>query len=874
MPQSLFAGTMRNVANERIFAVGAFTPPPPTVTTRPWFSISNPDGLTGFDRTQDQIVGHDFDAHRVFSSGWTTNPTTLLQPEIAAGRIPIWSFKNPTSNVAASYAQLADNLAALPGLILASVHHEPENSMTAAEFEGHHLDMVAGLGHLENVWLGPIYMAVTATSATRQAFRDLLDTMPFDYIGVDGYNSQNKRSFEQIFKWFALKARARSVPWVVAEWSTHGTPAQRAAHFNSGRTFWEKEENADLVIVSWFDSDGGNNAGPSGWRLERALPDDWAVIDGISQAVSPPPEYVEDLLTPAACFDALQTQKRAVGPVAPPPPPPTPLQRGSLLVGTAAYPVPPNSIYVALTGDDGNGGAVGAPKATINGAAASAPSGGAVVLRTGTYRFETALPHGKELIIQNYPGEEVWLCGSQVVTGWIQDNTGPGGTNRWKRSNWVTNFDRTPADTIDPSYLEAPWPEQVWINGVPLEQVSTLADVGTTVEEPGAPGTFWYDIPNRRLWIGSTPFNKTVEVATLQTAIQCAQTPSTAPPKTTIRGIGIKHFATSPSSRGAVRIYGDGSVLENCHLLHNSAAGVFLNGVSGVQVRKCTFEGNGQLGVRGFHAPYSVVEQNRFFKNNRKRFASIGAAGGLKIDTDSYGTIIRNNYAEKNWGHGLWLDIYDHYSVMVGNEVYDHATGAGLFFELSIGTIITGNWVKGCVHGILVSEAGDAEVWNNTLIDNTNPLIFQTGSRADNRGYRARNNIVSQRVNFSAQTVYTAKDPIGDGRDWIELGWSVDHNAVWTKFTQNYALLSIPGNTQAFYASRAALLSATDGIDENTIVTSGGTVDPYLNSDEKSPKAPATGTGTPLPQNVKDALTAAGAWTSAKVALPPNIGAY
>jgi hypothetical protein len=879
MAVSTFASTFGAVANERTLGLGLFQPPPVTTTTRPWFSISNPDGLTGFDRTQNEIIGHDLDAHRVFSSSFTTNPTTLLQPEIAAGRIPIWSFKPPASNVAANYATLAANLAALDGLILVSVDHEPENSMTAAQFESNWMDMHAGLGHLTNVWLGTIYMAVTATSTTRQAFRDLLDTLPIDFIGVDGYNSQNKRTFHQIFNWFALKARSRSVPWAVCEWSTHGTPAQRATHVQSGRTYWENPDNADLVIVSWFDSDGGNNAGPSGWRMERALPDDWAVIDGISRAVSPPPEYVEDVLVPAAIFDALQTQRRNVGPVAPPPPPTVPLQRGSLTVGTAEYPIPSGALYVAPGGSDGNGGLIGAPKATIAGAATSAPSGTTIVLRAGTYRFETVLPQAKDLTIQNYPGEAVWLCGSDVVTGWIQDNTGPGGTDRWRRNNWITNFSRLDAgDFADVSYPEAPWPEQVWIEDAPLEQVSTLADVGTTVTEPGAPGTFWYDIPNRRMWIGSTPFNKTVEIATRQVAISTSKLPTTDPPKITIRGIGIKHFAPSQAQRGAIQLHGPGSLVENCHVLYCSASGVFVNQTSGCQIRLTTLEGCGHSGYRAFRAPLLLIEQCRIYKNNRKRFGTTGAPGGGKIDTDCVDPVIRNNYYEKNWGHACWVDLYSHGAVIVGNEVYDHTLGAGIHFEMSLGAIIAGNWVKGCVHGILVSSSGDADVWNNTLLDNTYPLNYQLDDRADHRRFTARNNVVSQRVNYSPQTVYTGRDFVGNGRDWIEQQWTVDNNAVWVKFTQNYALLSVPGNTSTTFASQATLLAATDGIDENTVVTSGGTVDPYLNTDEKSPKPAIEGEGIIPPQDVIDALVAAGIWSSgfaaALATAPPNIGAY
>jgi len=872
MAVSTFGSVFPQRANERTLGLGLYTPPtPPPVgptTTRPWFSISNPDGLTGFERTQDEIVGHDFDAHRVFHSSFVSNPTTLLQPEIAAGRIPIYSNKPPTSNVVASYATLAGHLEALGGLILMTVDHEPENSMTAAQFEINYMQMWNGLSHLPNVWLGPVYMAVTSTSSTRAEFRALLDTMPMDFIGVDGYNSQNNRNFSQIFNWYALKARSRSVPWAVCEWSTHGTPEQRSAHVASARTYWENPVNNDLVIVSWFDSDGGNNAGPAGWRIERALPDNWAVIDGISQAVAPPPEYVEDLLTPGTIFDALQTPRRNVGPVAPPEPPATPLQRGALPLGDAEYPIPAGAVYVSTTGVDTNGGTLAAPKATINSAAA-VTGATAIVLREGTYRQEAVLPHGRELIIQNYPGEAVWMCGSVVVTGWLQDGA------RWRRNNWTTNFNRTAADTVDPAFPLAPWPEQVWINGAALEQVGSLAEVGTTVTEVDAPGTFWYDTTNRVMWIGTTPFNKTVEIAVLQIAIRTAQTPTTNPPKFTLRGIGVKHYATSQASRGAVQIHGDLSLVENCHLHGNSSAGVFVNSAAECKIRLNTMEWNGQLGYRVFRGPLILVEQNWVYRNNRKRNASYGAAGGGKIDTDSLGAIVRNNYGEKNYGHCFWIDVYSHGSVFVGNEVVDNTLGAGCYAENMNGGIMCGNRVRGCVHGLLSSESGNQEIWNNTIIDCTNPLIYQLGTLNPefSFNYTARNNIVSQRNNHAAQAVYTAIDTVNNGRDWIEMNWSTDNNAVWMKFAQIYARLTIPGGTRPTYATQAALLAATAGVDENTVSTSGGTVDPYLNTDDKTPKPVIVGQGIEPPQQVKDIMIAAGLWTTVTAAGPWNIGA-
>jgi len=281
--------------------------------TRPWLGSSSAEGLPGLDRLSGLVVGRPLETMRVFAPRFVQDPTPYLAPHVAAGRIPIFSMKAPIDPI--MYRRFADHVAAIGGPVITTIDHEPENSMNATVFEGRYRAYYDAMAGVANNRTGPIVMAATGTGTARTAYRNLLDRIPADILLVDGYNHLNRRTFPDIFGWLADKARARDLPWGIAEWSTHGTPEERAGHVRVARHYWEQPANNDLVVVCWFDSDGGAQAGSSGWRLERALPDGWAPVNNIAQAPTGGPRYVEDVLTPGVFAAAFDTERRDIDPL-------------------------------------------------------------------------------------------------------------------------------------------------------------------------------------------------------------------------------------------------------------------------------------------------------------------------------------------------------------------------------------------------------------------------------------------------------------------------------------------------------------------------------------------------------------------------------
>jgi hypothetical protein len=200
-----------------------------------------------------------------------------------------------------------------------------------------------------------------------------------------------------------------------------------------------------------------------------------------------------------------------------PTPPPAPSTApagtaGSLAVGSASYAAPAGAIYVSPTGNDAAAGTQAAPVKTIQRGVNLAPAGGTVVVRAGTYRETVTI--SRTVTVQNYPKEAVWLDGSSPVTGWVADGS------MWRKDGWTTRFDSSPTYTqgakdstaanwgfVNPDYPMAAHPDQVFVDGAPLEQVKSKSLVKA--------GTFFLDQATSKLYIGTNPTGKTVEASTI-----------------------------------------------------------------------------------------------------------------------------------------------------------------------------------------------------------------------------------------------------------------------------------------------------------------------------------------------------------------------
>jgi hypothetical protein len=888
----------------QVVASGPTEPPPPfTPVTRPWLGSSQKSGLTGFNRLQTQIVKRSLELRRVFSPTFPSDPVALVQADWDAGRVPVLSVKPPPDPD--DWIDWGDTLAAPNKFVILTVNHEPENDVGATPegFKDTFEEMYTRVSSHPQIWSGPIMQAVTATSAGRQGWRDMLDTIQMDILMVDGYNPLNRRSFSQIFNWFALKARSRTdlntdpsipgIPWGIPEFATHGTDDERVAWLQAAATYWTNPTNRDLVFGLWFDSDIGDNASYVGWFFEQALPPGWypQTIEGKGTklyARSKPEdwaagiEWVADTKTPAKFNELMNTARRQLGPLLPPdPPPPVQPEFGALPLGQTAYPIPNTGVvYVAPTGSDSGTGAVGNPVATIQRAIDLMPQDGTVVVRAGEYAESLTGKWRTRGKIQAYPGEPVTLMGSDVVTGWTRPDPG---LSQYRKTNWLPELDRTmDADVTSGAHPEAAWPDQIWVDDLPLQQVKTLAEVTNSApDEPGAPGTFFHDLAANTLWIGASPFLKVVRVGRRQIGFSGAQEAAgsaLASPRVDLLGLGFKHFVTSPKQYGCVRIHAPDTLVENCHVIGASSSGVFVNNAQGVKILRNTFKDCGQMSVRGYKSPFIEVAYNDVENSNRKLFDTAKAAGGFKIDTHCDGTQVHHNRLTNTRGHAIWLDLSDQYSSVSRNEVFE-ASSSGIFWEMSSVVQIVGNYLRDCNIGVLVSEAGYAELWNNTFVDNITDWKVQTGPRPNSTfldippfpqtNFKGVNNLFSHSPANNDVRFMMFIDPHNLGHDIDDNVWSSNYSAGWfgTQGTAKVAELELNSGVLTTYASFSAMNTGT-GHEANGIFTSGGT-DPYLASNRRTAIGGAVASGTPIPDSVRDRL----GWDTGQQ-VTPNRGAF
>lgn len=397
------------------------------------------------------------------------------------------------------------------------------------------------------------------------------------------------------------------------------------------------------------------------------------------------------------------------------------LQLPSFINTTAIYNPPVSSTkYVSPDGNDSaNGDTITTPYKTICKAIASTGAGGSIVLRGGVYREGSggnggcsSYKVGKKLNIQSYKDERAWVKGSLVATNWHAD-----GGSRWKTSwPYLSNLESTVPeanrDAIGPSNPLGGDAAMVFINGMSLKQVGSLAEVTT--------GTFYADRSAKTLYIGTNPSGATVEATAFPRFIYF----TSGAAGSAVSGVGFAQFGSSwnqSTNPGALLLQAESITLDNIVFSQNAAWGVAM--ISGKQtLRNSVLSYNGHDGVLGNRMDGSLLENNVFDRNNTEKLgtescsASCTAAGVKIAHTD--GLTIRNNTFSNNSGYGFWCDLTCQNLTFVNNTSHSNSK-AGIFYEVSSVAIIASNLIyDNKTSGIRLAGSDRVRIYNNTLINN------------------------------------------------------------------------------------------------------------------------------------------------------------
>jgi hypothetical protein len=450
--------------------------------------------------------------------------------------------------------------------------------------------------------------------------------------------------------------------------------------------------------VAWWAYASSGNAKPITMTLDdfTAYANPGAPTTPVQPPAAPAPAPTpKPTPTPAPA----PSQTPAPAPTAPVPPvtsTPEP-SRGSAAVGDAAYPVPAGAIIVATTGNDAAAGSLSAPLRTVAEAVRRATSGSTIVIRGGSYNESVFLSASKSITIQSYPHEAVWFEGSKIVTDWTK--TG---------STWTTPWDFFPSNVIlgkadNPDFVDPKAPlaarfDQVFFNGQLLTQVASAADV--------RPGTFSVDSNAKTVTVGNEPSTGQIRISNLSQAIG-----STAP-DVTLRGFGVRRYASQASSVGAVRLGAVDNSASNL-VIEDSAWIGLNNSQPGGKLDHLTVVRSGLMGV-GVNAGYGFSMTNSVLENNNNsHFRAAPVAGGFKI-TRARGVVVSNNLVKDNYASGMWFDE-SCYDIVATHNTITNNSEAGIEVELSQKAVIADNVITGGKEPVYILNSGDVQVVNNSI---------------------------------------------------------------------------------------------------------------------------------------------------------------
>ncbi|QQS20317.1 right-handed parallel beta-helix repeat-containing protein [Candidatus Saccharibacteria bacterium] len=482
---------------------------------------------------------------------------------------------------------------------------------------------------------------------------------------------------------------------------------------------------------------------------------------------------------------------------------------GSVAVGAASYAVPGDAIYVATGGNDTTGvGTIGAPYRTLVRAITAATSGKTIVLRAGTYH-EGGSNHTSaigievnrnNLTIQNYPGEAVWFDGSSVQTGWSQSGA------TWSIP-WTKVFDHSPTSTsgaadgstpgwqwINANYPQAPFPEQVFVDGVALTQVGSLgACVAGTFYVQGTTSNMIFT-PST-LYIGTNPAGKTVNVTDMHIFLNLG----TGYTGLTIRGFGIRRYGNSLPQYSVLRFDGNNNttncLAENIVMEDIATAALTSNQCHGNTIRNVTIRRAGYRASGGYRSDNLLFDNILIEYTNTENFNSSPDSGVIKV-TQSQHVTVRNSIFRDNKCKVVWFDMSVYDMEVYGNDFLRNKD-TDAFFEISGTGICTNNlFVDNPAEAIKVNNTDNMEVWNNTIV-RCGSLSQRLNPDTSNHGNGDRRPLaVYQESRRPANTSYglDGRYPLGHAMYSSYMTWQINNVTI-----HNNVVVGTPSNAYAMF---------------------------------------------------------------------------
>ena len=340
-----------------------------------------------------------------------------------------------------------------------------------------------------------------------------------------------------------------------------------------------------------------------------------------------------------------------------------------------------------------------------------------VLLHPGVYRESARLaptdePHDGPAPLLSIeavePGAAI-LTGADVWADWREEQPGV-----WSHA-WP--FDWGMVD--DPSYgarYVAPIVrrrELLVVDGERLVQVEQRKRL--------APGTFWLDERDRRVWMvppgGRGLTDAVVEVAVRDRALWLEHVRDVV-----VTGLHVRHVAT-PWRDGwsAVRLNGGTRIrFEELTVRDTNGTGLWIGMAQEVQILGARLDHNGWDGLRLWRTVDVTIDSSTTNQNNWR--GDLGDYHGWSVGNkihETHGLTIRNHEARGNHSRGLWLDEDNRDVRIESSDLSDNLTD-GLFIEANPGPVhLTGLTIaRNGGFGIRIDYSSDLRIHGNRILDN------------------------------------------------------------------------------------------------------------------------------------------------------------
>ena len=378
---------------------------------------------------------------------------------------------------------------------------------------------------------------------------------------------------------------------------------------------------------------------------------------------------------------------------------------------------------------------------TISDAAKVAQAGDTVTIHGGTYRESVKIDksgtRAQPIRFQSAPGARVVVTGADQLDAWNKvPDTGADNVFVADWNHRFINWSPTMAHPNDDYHLLIGRGEQVSFNGYALRQVLSRDKL--------ARGTFFADVENKKLYVQADnnsadigkapPWAPRIEATARENVWDCSGD------YVDVRGLTFSMCANS-AQNGMARFSGKFDGVSDCIFQNSNGTGAQFGGTD-INVLRCTFQDNGQLGWRAERAHRLRMTDCLTTRNNTKNFARGWEAGGDKIVLTRDMTIENSRFIA-NRGIGIWFDIGNE-NCTVANCLIADNEDAGIFYEISYGlhardNVIVGNgftddaYAWGASGGIAVSSSPDCEIERNLLIGNREGFQFRGANRTTPR---------------------------------------------------------------------------------------------------------------------------------------------